>query len=191
MTPIIYSGLINKLILVLLIILSIMSVSPFFTLMCIPCDGIPFEATGLYSKNACTMGKLATAAAGAPASRDRLIIRLVKREFGVDLCQPSGTSLQISIKTEIKNDNTVWNHIEDIINHSQARIFIQLSKNENKSVITKHGNRLRGDIYIWIDTKYYEVYDTNLEKKSAWAFAQPCRCYKCLEPNLSWSMANL
>jgi hypothetical protein len=181
-----------------------------FKLLCIPQDGIPFEAIGSHRARRCST-----------TQPDLVIGDMVRREFGDDIIP----SRPLSINPILSTYNKVWGGVEKIIedmwsgDHPTKRISVFVSKNDKLHGYNKYVTgdyRPKGNIYIWISSEDYSMYDHHLEQKykkqvlpniHAWVsyeetnftFVPPnkstiteqCRCYTCLEPNLSWTMSNL
>ena len=188
-------------------ILSIMSSEDYFTLLCIPQDGIPFETIGTHR-----------ARREENIQKDSVIMDLVRREFGEEVIP----SRPFSLNPQLSTYNNVWFSVEKIIENrwssdrqcKKSRVFV--SKNDKLHGYNKYVKgeyRPKGNIYIWISSEEYNMYDHNLEKKyrntniNTWvsyeetklnfttktssAMNEQCRCYTCLKPTLSWTMANL
>tara|TARA_B110001450_G_scaffold256636_2_gene287889 strand:- start:1050 stop:1607 length:558 start_codon:yes stop_codon:yes gene_type:complete len=185
-----------------------MSSEDYFTLLCIPQEGIPFETIGTHR-----------ARREENIQKDSVIMDLVSREFGEEVI-PSRPFL---LNPQLSTYNKVWTSVEKIIEDMWVSeqpcnyISVFVSKNDHLYSYNKYvkgDNRPKGNIYIWISSEEYNRYDHPLEKKyrrpniNTWvsyeetklnfttktdniSVQEYCRCYTCLKPNLSWSMANL
>lgn len=159
--------------------ISIMNQDDHYKLLCIPHDGIPFEALGTHS-----------ARREENIQKTSVIIELVKREFGEDIIGAP----PFLIKPELITHNIVWEGVEQIISGAcvrscaagpsstmgdsetgiylgaglGARVFVP--KNDklyryNKYVNPFDGYRPKGNIYIWISSSEYNRYKCNLEQQ--------------------------
>lgn len=188
-----------------------MSSEDYFKLLCIPQDGIPFEAIGSHR-----------ARRSISSQPDRVIMELVKIEFDDDIIP----ARPFSINPDLGTYNKTWLGVEKIIEvfnedwlNGHARVCVFASKNYKLHGYNKYvkgdGYRPTGKIYIWISSEEYSMYDLHLEQKfkklvhpniHTWSrkenklnipqktsspIQEQCRCYTCLKPNLSWALANL
>jgi hypothetical protein len=136
-----------------------MSSEHYFKLLCIPQDGIPFEATGCGAR-----------ASLQSIENDQYIIDLVRCEFGDEIIP----SRPFHINPDLSTFNKVWDGVEKIIedmwssNNPEKNIRVFVSKNEHLYNYNKYvkggGYRPKGNIYIWICRNDYSIYEP-LEQK--------------------------